>query len=122
MSAIIKCLPRRSLCSYLSVLFTSTCQDTVEVEQAEVEEPQDPGTYPTTAELAGGGDLVHQQQAAVLQQQELERDHRHGHHQAVGQDGTQLVQPVGEGCHDNHTTQLRRTRSLPKYFILKVIQ
>ena len=90
-------------------------QDTVEVEQAEVEEPQDPGTYPTTAELAGGGDLVHQQQ-------EPEGDHRHGHHQAVGQDGTQLVQPVGEGRHDSHTTQLRRTRSVPKYFILKVIQ
>ena len=97
-------------------------QDTVDVEQAEVEEPQDPGTYPTTAELAGGGDLVHQQQAPVLQQQELEGDHRHGHHQAVGQDGTQLVQPVGEGRHDSHTTQLRRTRSVPKYFILKVIQ
>ena len=76
------------------------CQDTVEVEQAEVEEPQDPGTYPTTAELPGGGDLAHQQ------------------------DGTQLVQPVGEGegRHDSHTTQLRRTRSVPKYFILKVIQ
>ena len=29
-------------------------QDTVEMEQAEVEEPQDPGTYPTTAKLAGG--------------------------------------------------------------------
>ena len=59
---------------------------------------------------------------AVLQQQEPEGDHRHGHHQAVGQDGTQLVQPVGEGRHDSHTTQLRRTRSVPKYFILKVIQ
>ena len=34
-------------------------QEPVEVEQAEVEEPPDPGTYPTTAELAGGGDLVH---------------------------------------------------------------
>ena len=67
------------------------------MEQAEVEEPQDP------AELAGGGDL------------ELEGDHHHGHHQAEGQQ-------VGEGRHDSHTTQLRRTRSVPKYFILKVIQ
>ena len=64
-----------------------------EVEQAEVEEPPDPGSYPTTAELAGGGDLVHQQQ-------EPEGDHRHGHHQAVGQDGTQLAQPAGVGRQD----------------------
>ena len=74
------------------------------MEQTEVEEPQDP------AELAGGGDL------------ELEGDHHHGHHQGEGQDSTQLVQQVGEGRNDSHTIQLRRTRSVPKYFILKVIQ
>ena len=43
-------------------------QANTEVEQAEVEDPPDPGTYPTTADLAGVRDQVHQQQAPVLQQ------------------------------------------------------
>ena len=60
------------------------------MEQAEVEEPQDPGIYPTTADLAGRGDQVHQQQAPVFQQPRLEGDYRHGPHQAVGLANTEV--------------------------------
>ena len=60
------------------------------------EEPTDPGTYPTFADIVVGGDQDHQQQAL-----ELEGYYRHRSHQAVGQDGIQLALPVGEGCHDH---------------------
>ena len=75
-------------------------QANTEVEQAEVEDSPDPGTYSTTADLAGVRDQVHQQQAPVLQQPEIKGDYRHGPHNAVGQDGTQLTQPGEEGRHD----------------------